>query len=286
MKYSAENTDLIYFHESKDSQLISAQIESNALILCVSDCIAQKDAPCNDTGKSCNIPKLWLRLEDHRIKNAWLRGITSLNVRDNTIRHGKGRQLYKSELEAVIKRLCAGGDIDIFSLGTVIADENGSTELHAEINIEDDERAWYGLIFTSSRITAEWEEFGDVIREKLTLRQRAALLKENIPAVFLALGHKDTPAMAKIAAGLALAYALSPIDLIPDFIPVLGYLDDVLILSGLIAIAVKLIPSDVLRECRLRAAKESIRPRKRWYYSLPIIIIWLLVIALIVKAFI
>ena len=88
------------------------------------------------------------------------------------------------------------------------------------------------------------------------------------------------------SAGLALAYALSPIDLIPDFIPVFGYLDDVLILSGLIAIAVKLIPSDVLRECRIRAAQESIRPRKRWYYSMPIIIFWIIIIALIVKAII
>ncbi|MCI7766681.1 MAG: YkvA family protein [Oscillospiraceae bacterium] len=135
-------------------------------------------------------------------------------------------------------------------------------------------------------MTAEWDAFGEIISEKLTLRQRAALLKENIPAVFLALGHKDTPAMAKISAGLALAYALSPIDLIPDFIPVLGYLDDVLILSGLIAIAVKLIPAEVLRECRIRAAKESLRPQKRWYYSLPIIMIWLLIIGLIVIAII
>lgn len=284
MKYRAENTDLIYFVITKDSELVSAQTENNALILGISDCAAQKDAPGNETGKKCMIPLLRLRLEEYRIKSAYLRGITALNVRDNTIRHGKDRQLYKSETESLVKKLCAGGDMDIFSLNTVISDKNGSIELHAEINTEDGERAWYGIEFSCTKLTAEWEAFGETITEKLTLRQRAALIKENIPAVFLALGHKDTPATAKTAAGLALAYALSPIDLIPDFIPVLGYLDDVLILSGLIAIAVKLIPSDVLRECRIKAAKESIRPKKRWYYSLPIIIIWLIIMALIVKA--
>ena len=284
MRYCAENSDLIYFDITSDSELVSAQRGENGLVLCISDCAAKKDAPCNDTGKSRIIPKLWLRLEDHRIKSAYLRGITSLNVKDNSIKKIKERQLYKSELAPLEERLCSGEDIDVFSLAAVIPDEG--MELHAEINIEDISRAWYGIEFSCSRITAEWEEFGEVISERLTLRQKAALLKENIPAVFLALGHKDTPVTAKIAAGAALAYALSPIDLIPDFIPVLGYLDDVLILSGLIAIAIKLIPADVLRECRNKAAKESTRPKKRWYYSLPIIIFWLIIIGLIVKAII
>ena len=63
----------------------------------------------------------------------------------------------------------------------------------------------------------------------MTLKERASSLKRDIPAVFLALKAKETPALAKIMAFLTVAYALSPIDLVPDFIPVLGYLDDVLI---------------------------------------------------------
>ena len=117
------------------------------------------------------------------------------------------------------------------------------------------------------------------------LKERAKQLKTDIPAVFLALKRKETPVLAKIIAAFAVAYALSPIDLIPDFIPVIGFLDDVLILPGLVALVVKLIPADVFAECR----KESEglwtdgKPKK-WYYALPIVFIWLLLIFVIVKA--
>lgn len=84
----------------------------------------------------------------------------------------------------------------------------------------------------------------------MTLKERAANLKRDIPAVFLALKSKKTPLFAKILAAVTVAYALSPIDLIPDFIPVLGYLDDVLLLPGLVALTLRLIPQEVLAECR------------------------------------
>lgn len=74
------------------------------------------------------------------------------------------------------------------------------------------------------------------------LKQRAKQLTADIPAVFLAMKDRRTPMLAKILAAIAVAYALSPIDLIPDFIPVIGYLDDVLLLPILIVAAVKLIP--------------------------------------------
>ena len=79
----------------------------------------------------------------------------------------------------------------------------------------------------------------------MTLKERARKLKQDVPAVFLALKDRDTPLLAKILAGVTVAYALSPIDLIPDFVPVLGYLDDVLLLPALIALTVKLIPKKV-----------------------------------------
>lgn len=119
------------------------------------------------------------------------------------------------------------------------------------------------------------------------LTERAKKLKTDIPAVFLALKEKRTPWYAKIIAAVVVVYALSPIDLIPDFIPVLGYLDDLIILPALIAWCVKCIPEDVFADCRHRS--EGMwgggKPEK-WYYAIPFILIWLAVIALIVAAFI
>lgn len=68
----------------------------------------------------------------------------------------------------------------------------------------------------------------------MTLKERAFCLKRDIPAVYLVLRSKRTPVIAKLLAGLTLMLALSPIDLIPDFIPVRGYLDDVLLLKQLL----------------------------------------------------
>ncbi|MDO9108009.1 MAG: DUF1232 domain-containing protein [Coriobacteriia bacterium] len=85
------------------------------------------------------------------------------------------------------------------------------------------------------------------------LKRTARRLKRDTFALYLAARHRDTPWYAKaVAAGVA-AYALSPIDLIPDFIPVLGYLDDLLLLPVGIALSIRLIPDHVLEECRARA---------------------------------
>ena len=117
------------------------------------------------------------------------------------------------------------------------------------------------------------------------IKERAKQLKTDIPAVFLALKRKETPFIAKVLAAIAVAYALSPIDLIPDFIPVIGFLDDAIILPGLIAIVVKLIPAGVFAECRKEAAGLWTNGKpKRWYYALPVVFIWLLLIFIIVKA--
>ena len=119
------------------------------------------------------------------------------------------------------------------------------------------------------------------------LADRAKKLKTDIPAVFLALKEKRTPWYAKIIAATVVVYALSPIDLIPDFIPVLGYLDDLIILPALVAWCIRCIPSEVFADCRARAAGMwgSGKPEK-WYYAVPFALIWLAVIVLIVLAFV
>lgn len=119
----------------------------------------------------------------------------------------------------------------------------------------------------------------------MSLKERAKRLKSEIPAVYLALKDKQTPLPAKILAGITVGCALSPIDLIPDFIPVLGYLDDLLILPALAALTIRLIPPEVMERCRREAEGmwENGKP-KRWYYAIPIVVFWLLVAAVIVKA--
>lgn len=119
----------------------------------------------------------------------------------------------------------------------------------------------------------------------MTLKERARKLKQDVPAVFLALKDGDTPLLAKILAGVTVAYALSPIDLIPDFVPVLGYLDDVLLLPALIALTVKLIPHKVWVRCQAESEKlwKDGKPKK-WYFAIPIVLIWLLIVWLIIKA--
>lgn len=103
----------------------------------------------------------------------------------------------------------------------------------------------------------------------MSLKARAKQLMIDIPAVFLALKHKSTPLLGKILAGITVGYALSPVDLIPDFIPVLGYLDDVILLPLLITLTLKLIPKDVMEECRENAEDiwKDGKPKK-WYYAI------------------
>lgn len=120
---------------------------------------------------------------------------------------------------------------------------------------------------------------------KEKIKQSLSQLKTTLPALFLAFKDRETPILAKTLAFLTIAYALSPIDLIPDFIPVLGYLDDAVILPLLAALSIKLIPQPVWKRCleKSRGMWEQGKPKK-WYYALPIIIFWLLIIWLIAKA--
>jgi uncharacterized membrane protein YkvA (DUF1232 family) len=93
-----------------------------------------------------------------------------------------------------------------------------------------------------------------------TLKRRARALKLETHALYLAMRDPRTPWYAKAVAGAVVAYALSPFDLIPDFIPILGYMDDLVVVPLGIALAVRLIPAPVMDECRLKAKSTAGRP--------------------------
>ncbi|MBP6900117.1 MAG: DUF1232 domain-containing protein [Burkholderiaceae bacterium] len=124
-----------------------------------------------------------------------------------------------------------------------------------------------------------------------TLRHWARRLKRDVLTLWFAARHAGTPWQAKALAALVVAYAFSPIDLIPDFVPVLGLLDDLLLLPGLIWLAVRLLPPPVLDSCRLQAeqwlAQRSSRPRSPWMRGLGlamVLALWLLLAWLVWRA--
>lgn len=110
------------------------------------------------------------------------------------------------------------------------------------------------------------------------LRQWARRMKRDTYALYLACRDPRVPWYAKVVAACVVAYAFSPIDLVPDFVPVLGYLDDVIIAPLGILLALKLVPPAVMGECRERAdaaiARGSNKPRN-WIAGAVIIAVWL-----------
>ncbi|GHV76045.1 hypothetical protein AGMMS49942_08660 [Spirochaetia bacterium] len=116
-----------------------------------------------------------------------------------------------------------------------------------------------------------------------TLKTKARDLSYNLSALSLAYKRRDVSIFAKGFILLAVGYALSPIDLIPDFIPILGYLDDLIILPALIFIAIKLIPKEILAECKAEAKGRWQKGKpKKWYYAIPIALVWLLALGIVV----
>lgn len=114
------------------------------------------------------------------------------------------------------------------------------------------------------------------------LRQWARTLKRDVVALYLAARDPRVPWYAKVVAACVAAYALSPIDLIPDFIPVLGYLDDVILVPLGIALAIRLIPPAILQEHRETAsARIANRPTSRIGAAV-IIIIWVILATLMI----
>ncbi|SRR5258706_3659968 len=110
------------------------------------------------------------------------------------------------------------------------------------------------------------------------LKSRARALKNETFAIYLAAKDPRTPWIAKAVAFLTIAYAFSPIDLIPDFIPILGYLDDLFIVPTGIALALRLIPPEVMEEARKTVATQGVGRGVGYVGAGIIIIIWILTI--------
>lgn len=101
------------------------------------------------------------------------------------------------------------------------------------------------------------------------------LLMRELSALHYAYRDPGTGMLPKIIILLALGYALSPIDLIPDFIPLLGYIDDLVIIPALISLSIRLIPADVMHEARIKAEKEPVPFKRNFIFAAIIIAIWI-----------
>jgi uncharacterized membrane protein YkvA (DUF1232 family) len=116
------------------------------------------------------------------------------------------------------------------------------------------------------------------------LKQKAKQLKSEAQVLMIAYKDNRTPLRAKILIGITVGYLLSPIDLIPDFIPVLGILDDLIIVPALIALSIKLIPTFILEEARENLKNNPLHYKKNnWLFAIVIIIIWLIVLYFLFK---
>jgi uncharacterized membrane protein YkvA (DUF1232 family) len=112
-------------------------------------------------------------------------------------------------------------------------------------------------------------------------KQRARRLRAETFALYLAVRHPGTPWYAKLLVAGIVAYAFSPIDLIPDFVPVLGYVDDLILIPIGIALAIRMVPPSVLAECRARAQEVILqgKPVSR-FAGVVIVVIWITLAAL------
>jgi len=106
-------------------------------------------------------------------------------------------------------------------------------------------------------------------------KAKALKLKQEVYAVYLASRDRRVPWCARLVAIVVVAYAFSPIDLIPDPIPVLGYLDDLILIPLGIALVIKLIPAEVLQDCRGKAESTMMAGKpKNWVAGVILILIW------------
>lgn len=118
------------------------------------------------------------------------------------------------------------------------------------------------------------------------IKTKAKQLKKQIVIIYIAYMHKDVKWYHKAFLLLIIAYAASPVDLIPDFIPVLGLLDDLILIPLGVIVAIKIIPEEVWEECRLKA--ENGVSISRGYKTIGVVlitVIWVIVLFLIIRNF-
>ncbi|HSD37090.1 MAG TPA: YkvA family protein [Rhodocyclaceae bacterium] len=117
-----------------------------------------------------------------------------------------------------------------------------------------------------------------------SIRVWARRLKFDALTLWFAWRHPLTPIWLKGVCLLVVAYALSPIDLIPDFIPLLGYLDDAILLPALIWLALRMLPPDLLRDCRSQAQRwveRHLHKPRMWAGAVMIVLVWVLALRLL-----
>jgi len=111
-----------------------------------------------------------------------------------------------------------------------------------------------------------------------SLKAKVQIIKIESYTLAYVYRHKQTPWYAKLSIIITLGYLLSPIDLIPDCIPVLGYLDDLIIVPLLIILSIKLIPNDILEECREKAQEQinttSKQKKTAWWFAILIVLFY------------
>lgn len=112
------------------------------------------------------------------------------------------------------------------------------------------------------------------------LKEKVTAIKRETLTFYAALKDKRTPLPAKIFAGITIAYLLSPIDLIPDFIPVLGLLDDLILVPLLLKITISFIPDSLYNEIKAKVNDDELL-QKSWYFAIPIILIYIALLILL-----
>ena len=118
---------------------------------------------------------------------------------------------------------------------------------------------------------------------KESWKEKGKRLKTDVYAFCMAIKDPRVPWYAKVLMALTIGYAISPIDLIPDFIPVIGQIDDLIIVPAGISLAVKMIPKSVMEEYRQKARAEPIDSRTKWVVAATIISIWVLAVYLVLR---
>ncbi|MEO7209449.1 MAG: YkvA family protein [Chitinophagaceae bacterium] len=118
------------------------------------------------------------------------------------------------------------------------------------------------------------------------LKEKVRELKAEIQVLIIAYSDRRTPMIAKLVIGVTVGYLLSPIDLIPDFIPVLGLLDDLIIVPLLITLSIKLIPKVIITDARQKVKENPEKLKKNnWLFAVIIIFIWLTLLYFIYRQF-